>query len=92
MRALVVLLVAVFVSVSIAPSAMARPPRPREEVPGDADDVGGLKDPESVRPNQESGSNTEPYVQQSPRRNQVTRAVDVRLWHWYWFNVLVKRL
>jgi hypothetical protein len=81
-------LVAVFVSVSIAPSVVARAPRPHEEVPGDGEGVGGYRDAE---PSSGKGADEPPAVPpwvEAPNMHYV----DFCIVNWYWFSVFITRI
>lgn len=90
LRALVVLLVAVFVCVSIVPSVMARAPKPHEDA-GDGEGIGGYRDAEDVEPLSGEGADESATVSpwtEAPNMHYV----DSYIMNWYWFIVLMKRI
>ena len=91
LRALVALFTMLFVAGSVVPSAVARAPKPHEEVPGDADDIGGMKDPEP-NPQDAATSSAGARVQSLFGEDNDVYSVELQLWGWYWFNVLATRL
>jgi len=84
-------LVAAFICVSIAPSVMARAPRPNEEVPGDGEGVGGYRDAEDIEPPSGEGAD-EPAAVSVGIETPNTRYMDSYIMNWYWFVVLMKRI
>jgi len=84
--ALIALFVVLFITMSIAPSVSARVPKPHEQVPGDGEDITGMKDPATGGSAEQEAQGADELFDGSYSAQGCV--IHPRILYWYWYEII----